>query len=141
MCEVCGCGDTSVISVDVHQNLLAANDRRARHLRAHFREDGVTAINLMGSPGSGKTALLESTASRLAGRYRLAAVSGDLATSYDADRLGRAGIIAAAITTGSACHLEARMLEHVLHDEKLGPSIRGSDFFFIENVGNLVSPR
>jgi hydrogenase nickel incorporation protein HypB len=140
MCDVCGCGDTNLVSVEVHESLLRTNDRQAAHLRAHFREDGVTVINLMGSPGSGKTALLEATAQGLGGRYRLAAVSGDLATTHDADRLGRAGILAETITTGTACHLEAQMIEHLLHGEGFGAAIQTSDFFFIENVGNLVCP-
>jgi hydrogenase nickel incorporation protein HypB len=90
----------------------------------------------MGSPGSGKTALLEATA-RLAGsRLRLSAVSGDLATDRDGERLRRAGIPASTITTGSACHLDARLVHEALHDLPLS----GLDAFFIENVGNLVCP-
>jgi hydrogenase nickel incorporation protein HypB len=143
MCDVCGCGDAKLVSVEVHSSLLAANDHEAAHLRAHFLEDGVTAINLMGSPGSGKTALLEATAHALEARgagHRLSAVSGDLATSYDADRLARAGIPSSAITTGTACHLDASMVGAALHDETIGAAVRKSDFFFIENVGNLVCP-
>lgn len=140
MCDVCGCGDTNVVSIELHHNLLAANDHTAAHLREHFREDEITAVNIMGSPGAGKTALLESTARRLGGKYRLAAVSGDLATTYDADRLTRAGVTSEAITTGTACHLDAGMIDRVLHGNQIGPAIRDSDFFFIENVGNLVCP-
>jgi len=140
MCDVCGCGDAERVSIDVHASLLADNDRRARHLREHFRADGVFALNLMGSPGSGKTALLEVTAHALAGRLRLAAVSGDLATALDAERLARAGIVSAPITTGSACHLDAAMVHHALHDPRMGPALDGCDIFFIENVGNLVCP-
>jgi hydrogenase nickel incorporation protein HypB len=140
MCEVCGCGDANLVSVDVHESLLGANRRQAAHLRDHFREDGVTALNLMGSPGAGKTALLEATARAFGERRRLTAVSGDLATTHDADRLTRAGLRAETITTGTACHLEAGMIEHVLHGEAFGRAIQASDFFFIENVGNLVCP-
>ena len=140
MCDVCGCGDPARVSIDVHASLLSDNDRQARHLREHFQADGVLALNLMGSPGSGKTALLEATARALAGRLRLAAVSGDLATSLDAERLARAGIPSAPITTGSACHLDATMVHHALHDPRLGPAVDGCDLFFIENVGNLVCP-
>jgi hydrogenase nickel incorporation protein HypB len=89
----------------------------------------------MGSPGSGKTALLEATA-RLMPTARLAAVSGDLATERDAERLQRAGIVAETITTGSACHLDARLIHHALHHVPW----READYFFIENVGNLVCP-
>lgn len=140
MCEKCGCGDASVVSLDVHESLLAGNRRQATHLRGHFQEDGVTVLNVMGSPGAGKTALLEATARAFGERRRLTAVSGDLATTHDADRMARAGLRAETITTGTACHLEAGMIDRVLHGESFGPAIRQSDFFFIENVGNLVCP-
>ncbi|MFO0746259.1 MAG: hydrogenase nickel incorporation protein HypB [Myxococcota bacterium] len=139
MCDTCGCGDTNRVSVEVHTSLLSKNDRDAAHLRAHFEAGGVTTLNLMGSPGSGKTALLEATAKAFGGRYRLAAVSGDLATSHDADRLARAGIPSAAITTGTACHLEAAMVHAALHGP-VGKAADACDFFFVENVGNLVCP-
>jgi len=136
MCEDCGCGDSELVPVDVHEHILADNDARAGHLREHFGEAGVLAINLMGSPGSGKTAVLEATARAIDGRYRLGAGSGDLATDRDAQRLRAAGIRAAPITTGSACHLDARLVHDALHDLPW----RDLDLFFIENVGNLVCP-
>ena len=135
MCEDCGCGDSELVPVDVHEHILAGNDARAAHLRAHFEEAGVLAINLMGSPGSGKTAVLEATA-RIAGNLRIGAVSGDLATDNDARRLRAAGILAAPITTGSACHLDAKLVHDVLHHLPW----RELDIFAIENVGNLVCP-
>ena len=135
MCETCGCGDPEVVPVEVQQDLLAGNDRTARHNREHFVRDGVLAVNLMGSPGSGKTALLETTARR-GGDWRLGALSGDLATDNDARRLAAAGISSEAITTGSACHLDARLVHRALHDLKW----RDLDLLFIENVGNLVCP-
>ena len=140
MCEVCGCGDPRKVSIDVGASLLSDNDREAGHLREHFVRSGVLALNIMGSPGSGKTALLEATASALGGRLRLTAVSGDLATSLDAERLGRAGVLSAPITTGSACHLDAAMVHHALHDGPLSAAVDSCDVFFIENVGNLVCP-
>ena len=122
--------------VELHERILSANDRQAAHNRHHFREAGVLAINVMGSPGSGKTALLEATAAALAGTRRIGALAGDLATEKDADRLRAAGIRAASITTGSACHLDAAMVHRALHhlawDDR--------DYLFIENVGNLVCP-
>ncbi len=136
MCEDCGCGDPEIVPVDVRESLLSDNDRRAAHNREHFREAGVLALNLMGSPGAGKTALLETTAKLLAGRRRLGAVSGDLATDNDGARLASAGIVSKTITTGSACHLDARLLHDALHELPW----RGLDLFFIENVGNLVCP-
>ena len=136
MCETCGCGDPEVVPVEVQESLLAENDRTADHNRQHFAGHGVVAINLMGSPGSGKTALLEATAAALAGRYRLAALSGDLATDRDAARLERAGILSRSITTGSACHLDARLVHRALHDMPW----HEARWLFIENVGNLVCP-
>jgi hydrogenase nickel incorporation protein HypB len=136
MCEVCGCGDREIVSVDLERSLLAENDRRARHNREHLRADGVLALNLMGSPGSGKTALLEATARRLGSGRQAAALSGDLATDRDAERLRAARIPALSITTGSACHLDARMVHAALHELPAS----GFDTLFIENVGNLVCP-
>ena len=135
MCEDCGCGDPALVPVEVQESLLAGNDRVARHNREHFLEHGVLALNLMGSPGSGKTALLEATAHAHTG-LRIAAVSGDLATDRDARRLEAAGIPARSITTGSACHLDAEMVHHALHHQALA----GLDVFVVENVGNLVCP-
>ena len=135
MCDTCGCGDPEIVPIDVHDKILAGNDRTAAHNREHFRERGVTAINLMGSPGAGKTAVLEATA-RLAGQHRLGALAGDLATDRDAERLGAAGITAKSITTGSACHLDADMVHRGLHHFPW----RELDYLFIENVGNLVCP-
>jgi hydrogenase nickel incorporation protein HypB len=146
MCETCGCGDTELVSVELHESLLAGNDRTARHNREHFARQGLLAVNLMGSPGSGKTAVLEATARTLASPapasrarhtgLRLGALSGDLATDYDAQRLAAAGIRSLSITTGSACHLDAAMVHHALHE--LGAE--DLDLLFIENVGNLVCP-
>jgi hydrogenase nickel incorporation protein HypB len=135
MCTTCGCGDQELVPVELHEKILAGNDRTARHNREHFRESGVLAINIMGSPGSGKTAVLEATA-RVMGGLRLGAVSADLATDNDARRLEKAGIPSRAITTGQACHLDAEMVHRALH----GFAWRETELFFIENVGNLVCP-
>ena len=107
MCETCGCGDPHLVPVDVQDRILSVNDRQAAHNREHFAAHGVLAINLMGSPGSGKTAVLEATARAFAGRVCTSAIAGDLETERDADRLRAAGIPARAITTGNACHLAA----------------------------------
>ena len=136
MRDACRCGDRELVPVHVHERILASNDRTARHNREHFHDHHVTVINLMGSPGAGKTAVLEATARRLAGRQRLGALAGDLATERDADRLRAAGITAASITTGSACHLDAEMVHHALHHFPW----RDLDYLFVENVGNLVCP-
>ena len=136
MCDTCGCGDPNKVSVEVHDRILSVNDRTAAHNREHFVEGGVFAVNLMGSPGAGKTAVLEATARALGGRSRLGAIAGDLETERDADRLRVAGVPAAAITTGSACHLDAEMVHKALH----GFPWRELDYLFVENVGNLVCP-
>jgi hydrogenase nickel incorporation protein HypB len=135
MCQDCGCGDTNLVPLEVQTRILARNDSVAAHNRAHFSERSIFSVNLMGSPGSGKTAVLEATA-RLLGGKTLAAVAGDLATDNDARRLEKAGIRSKAITTGEACHLDAEMVHHALHDFDL----TGVEYFFIENVGNLVCP-
>lgn len=140
MCDVCGCGDVKKVSLEVHRSLLEDNDTEAAHLREHFEEHGVTVLNLMGSPGSGKTALLEATAKALGARRRLTAVSGDLATDLDAERLRAAGIASWPITTGTACHLDASLVHHALHEPPVSQAVHASDYFFIENVGNLVCP-
>ena len=136
MCPACGCGDTKLVPVELHERLLADNDRTASHNRAHLALHRILAVNLMGSPGAGKTALLEATARAIGTSRRLAAITGDLETDRDAVRLRAAGISAEAITTGSACHLDADMVHHALHRGAL----READTLFIENVGNLVCP-
>jgi hydrogenase nickel incorporation protein HypB len=136
MCESCGCGDPKVMSFDVHERILAGNDRVARHNREHFRDHNVVAVNLMGSPGAGKTAILEATARALRRKARLGVLAGDLATDNDANRVRAAGILAESITTGSACHLDAEMVHKGLHQLPW----RTLDYLFIENVGNLVCP-
>ena len=96
----------------------------------------IFVVSLVSSPGAGKTALLEATARLLGGRRRLGAVAGDLETHNDAERLRAAGISSTAITTGSACHLDAKMVHQALH----GFPWSALDYLFIENVGNLVCP-
>jgi hydrogenase nickel incorporation protein HypB len=136
MCATCGCGDTDIVPVPVHERILANNDRAARHNREHFHDHHVTVINLMGSPGSGKTAVLEATARMLGSEKKLGVLVGDLATDNDARRVRAAGIVAEGITTGSACHLDAEMVHKGLHRLPW----RDLDYLFIENVGNLVCP-
>jgi hydrogenase nickel incorporation protein HypB len=136
MCDSCGCGDTQLVPVDVQQRILSENERGAAHNRHHFVSRGLLAINVMGSPGAGKTALLEATAHTLQGSRVVGALAGDLATDHDARRLAAAGIRAESITTGSACHLDASMVHHALHHL----AWHDLDYLFIENVGNLVCP-
>ena len=154
MCDTCGCnitdGNAHLVrpggklsltasgneAVSVLRSLLHENDHAAAHNRSHFDRHGVLAINLMSSPGAGKTALLEATIQALGDRYRIAVVEGDLETENDAERIRRHGIPAVQITTGSACHLDAHMVHDALHELNLDDI----DILFIENVGNLVCP-
>lgn len=151
MCTTCGCGiDTSPVMVDgkvvaaepsteavtVLEGLLADNDRQAAGNRAHFDARGVLVVNLMSSPGAGKTALLESTIQILGDELRIAVIEGDLETENDAERIRRHGVPAIQIATGSACHLDADMVHASLHQLDLD----AVDLLFIENVGNLVCP-
>jgi hydrogenase nickel incorporation protein HypB len=124
------------ISVDVLGRLLAANDKAAAHNRDHFDAHGVVALNLMSSPGAGKTALLEATIDALKAEFRIGVIEGDLETDNDARRIRARGVPAVQITTGSACHLDADMIHAALHELPLA----GLDLLFIENVGNLVCP-
>jgi hydrogenase nickel incorporation protein HypB len=115
---------------------LHANDHTAAHNREHFRRHGVLAVNLMSSPGAGKTALLEATIDALRDELSMAVIEGDLETENDAARIRRHGVEAVQITTGSACHLDAHMVHDALHRLDL----KSLDIVFIENVGNLVCP-
>ena len=154
MCDSCGCNITSgnqhlikpggklslanngKTSVSVLKNLMTENDAVAAHNREHFNKNNVLAINLMSSPGSGKTALLEATIKKIKQHYRIAVIEGDLETENDAERIRKQGVPAVQITTGSACHLDA----HMVHDAVHKLSLAELDIVFIENVGNLVCP-
>lgn len=121
-------------TIEVIAKILDKNDHEAAHNRAHFDRHNVLAINLMSSPGSGKTTMLERFA-ELAD-FRFGVVEGDLETSRDAERIKAKGVPAYQIQTGSACHLDAFMVHEGLHDMPL----ETLDVCFIENVGNLVCP-
>jgi len=116
--------------------LLDANNRAADHNRDHFNSQRVAVFNLMSSPGAGKTALLEATIDAIKPNLRLAVIEGDLETDSDARRIRARGVPAVQISTGSACHLDARMIHAALHELPLSRL----DVVFIENVGNLVCP-
>ncbi|MEG3640834.1 hydrogenase nickel incorporation protein HypB [Magnetococcus sp. PR-3] len=146
MCDTCGCnltpgtteadGHHSTETVAVMEGLMANNDRRAAHNRVHFDGHRVLAVNLMSSPGSGKTALLEATIAALKDEIRIAVVEGDLETENDAERIRAQGVPAVQIATGNACHLDAGMVHDALHELNL----EELDLLFVENVGNLVCP-
>jgi hydrogenase nickel incorporation protein HypB len=122
--------------VEVRKNVLKLNDELARALRERFRRAGPLVVSLVSSPGSGKTALLESMLRSLGETHRVAALVGDLATENDAVRLQRSGAPVRQIVTGTVCHLEAQMVERALD----GWDLDALDILFIENVGNLVCP-
>ncbi len=123
--------------IPVVENILNANDRLAAENRSRLDASGVFSINLMASPGAGKTSVIEQTLPRLKDRLRVAAVDGDIATSLDADRAAAAGALASVqINTGGECHLDAVMLRGALDQLDLD----AVDLLVVENVGNLVCP-
>ncbi|MBP9502885.1 MAG: hydrogenase nickel incorporation protein HypB [Candidatus Promineofilum sp.] len=122
--------------VPVVERIMGANERLAADNRARLDAAGVFSLNFMASPGAGKTSLVEQTVSRLADRFRLAAIDGDIATSLDADRAAAAGAKAVQINTGGDCHLDAVMLQGALDQLDLADT----DLLIVENVGNLVCP-
>ena len=124
-------------NIPVVENILNANDRIAQENYNRLEKAGVFSINILASPGAGKTSLIEQTLPRLKGRLRVAAIDGDIATSIDSDRAAAAGALAAIqINTGGDCHLDAVMLHGAL--EKL--DLTQFDLLIVENVGNLVCP-
>ncbi len=154
MCDTCGCsitpGNEHLVAergklshtssgretVEVLQGLLHENDHQAAHNRSHLDRHQLLTINLMSSPGAGKTALLEATIDALGDQLRIGVIEGDLETENDAERIRSKGVPACQISTGSACHLDAHMVHDALHQLPLD----GLDLLFIENVGNLVCP-
>jgi hydrogenase nickel incorporation protein HypB len=122
--------------IRIVEKLLSANDRLAREVRSELDAHGVMAINLMASPGAGKTSLIERTLAGMAGRCRLAVIDGDVATSIDAARAAAAGATAVQINTGGECHLDAVMLHGALAELDL----ELIDLLIVENVGNLICP-
>lgn len=121
---------------DVSLNLLKANDYIADMIRADMKSKNILLLNLVSSPGSGKTSLLEETIKRLKDQVNIAVLEGDLETERDADRIRKQGVQALQIVTQGICHLEAQMIQQAM------PSMNfdGIDILFIENVGNLVCP-
>jgi len=124
-------------NIPVVENILNANDRLAEQNRARLDAAGIFSLNILASPGAGKTSLIEQTLPLLKGKLRVAAVDGDIATSIDADRAAAAGAGAAIqINTGGDCHLDAVMLHGALNQIDLTQF----DLLIVENVGNLVCP-
>jgi hydrogenase nickel incorporation protein HypB len=124
------------MKINVMQDVLQANDRIAEENKQLFRKNRNLVLNLMSSPGAGKTSLLEKTAEKLTGKLRLGVVVGDIETTRDADRISKFNVPAIQLTTGTACHLDANMVASALPHLQLDKL----DVLVVENVGNLVCP-
>jgi len=124
------------MKVTVVKNVLDANDRIAGENRALFDKQKVFVINLMSSPGAGKTSLVERTIQALQGQYRIGVIEGDIQDTYDADRIAKLGIPVVQINTGGSCHIDANMIREALP----ALEIDKLDLLIAENVGNLVCP-
>ncbi len=122
--------------IRVYKDLMGENEKWAVEIRGLLADKSVAMFNLIGSPGSGKTALLESLAQSEAGAFRFAVLEGDVETTHDAERLDRHNVIVSQLLSGGACHLEAKLVHHALRDLPLDEL----DVVFVENVGNLVCP-
>ena len=124
------------MKISVVKNILEANQRIAEENRQRFSASRVLVMNLMSSPGAGKTSLLERTIQVLKEEFRVGVIEGDIQSTYDAERIGRTGAPVVQINTGGACHLDSNMIQEALRNL----DIKTLDLLFIENVGNLVCP-
>lgn len=126
----------TAIEIEVERDILHKNNHIAKHNRDHFRDKHIFAVNLVSSPGSGKTALLERTLRDLKSKIDFSVIEGDQQTMNDANRIAATGVAAVQINTGKGCHLDADMVHRAIH--QLNP--KENSVVFIENVGNLVCP-
>ena len=124
------------MDISIERNILEANDNIAQELRDIFAEKKVLVLNLISSPGSGKTSLLEKTLSDLCTEFKIGVIEGDCQTDNDAKRVAATGAKAIQINTDGGCHLDSKMIKKVINDFDLA----NLDILFIENVGNLVCP-
>ena len=122
--------------VQVEQDILGKNNEFARGNRRYFQEQGILALNLVSSPGSGKTSLLSRSIKELLPQFSISVIEGDQQTSNDAERIRQTGVRAIQVNTGKGCHLDAHMVAHAVQSLKASPD----SVLFIENVGNLVCP-
>ncbi len=163
MCDTCGCGNVDGVvlrrpgetqavqqhdhgdhshdshiknTIEIQTDVLAANNHIAAHNREHLGGQNILTLNLMSSPGSGKTSLLEQTINALADKYSWSVVEGDQQTTLDADRIHATGAASIQVNTGTGCHLDAQMIHSALHELDPQPG----SIVAIENVGNLVCP-
>ena len=126
----------STREIRVYKDLMGANEKWAGATRTLLAHEGVVMLNLIGSPGAGKTSLLEAMTPHLLKQARFAVLEGDIETTRDAERLDRLGVPVSQLLSGGACHLEARLVNQALKDFPL----RDLDLVFVENVGNMVCP-
>ncbi len=143
MCDECGCQAGSRSGrkiIEINRSLLEANQRLGEENRQHIEKMGAVAINIISSPGAGKTSLLETTADKLSGSLKFGVIEGDIETEKDAERIRAKGIPAVQITTGGACHLDASLVQSGIHQLEDQVPEGDLDIIFIENVGNLVCP-
>lgn len=124
------------MEIKMMKNLLDANDRLAGENRAFFNEKKITAVNIMASPGSGKTSLILKVIEALGKEIGISVVEGDIASSIDADKIDKLGIPVIQINTGGGCHLDANMIKTSVESLE----VKNNTILFIENVGNLVCP-
>jgi hydrogenase nickel incorporation protein HypB len=122
--------------ITVSEKILSTNDQIALQVRETLDAQGLFGLNLMGSPGAGKTSVILATAATLSGRLKAAVIEGDIASSVDADKVAAAGIPVYQINTGGMCHLDAPMVQSALSQLDTAEA----DLLLIENVGNLVCP-
>ena len=127
-------------TVSIEAPVLGRNDRLAAELRGRFRASGTYVVNVLSSPGSGKTSTILATNERLRDRYRVAVIEGDIASDVDAQTMKEAGLPAVQINTGGLCHLEGSMIGQAVDALDAAVGLANIDLVFIENVGNLVCP-
>ncbi|MGB2964319.1 MAG: hydrogenase nickel incorporation protein HypB [Anaerolineales bacterium] len=125
-----------VKNVSIVEKVLSANDQQAEEIRQRLDNSSLFSLNIMASPGAGKTSLIERTLKELHPQYKIAVIDGDLATSIDADRAANAGATAVQINTGGQCHIDANMLQTAINSLDLD----SFDLLLVENVGNLICP-
>ncbi len=127
-------------TLTIESPILNRNERLAQQLRERFRASGTYVVNVLSSPGSGKTSTILATNERLRDRYRAAVIEGDIASDVDAQTMKEAGLPAVQINTGGLCHLEGNVISQAVDALDAGVGLEHIDIIFIENVGNLVCP-
>lgn len=124
------------MEIKVLKNILGANEQIAQKNRALLDKNNVFTVNMMSSPGAGKTSLILQTIKRLKGKIRIGVIEGDMSSSLDAEMVGKEGVPVIQINTGGECHLDANMVQNALSNMPL----EDMELLFIENVGNLICP-